>query len=171
MRVAWERERLHLTPTSLDNGERSPRKLLRAVVARLLRPKKVSRQPGKPDHPRPLTAEERNVLSFLLGADFPGVEELREQVNVAVVDWRCPCGCASFEVSVDTKAAGPADSYEPIPVEAQSREIGPNGPFQLLLWVREGWLDGVEIVYFANEVPVEFPPLETFEPPFANPQT
>ena len=87
------------------------------------------------------------------------------------MDWRCPCGCASFEVSVDTKAAGPADSYEPIPVEAQSREIGPNGPFQLLLWVREGWLDGVDIVYFANEVPVEFPPLETFELPFANPQT
>jgi len=141
---------------------------LRAVVARLLGRRELERQLSEPDYPRSLTAEERDALNFLLSADFPGVEELREQAKVVSVVGR-RCGCASVDFSVDTEVAQRTKSYEPVPVEAHSRDVGPGGPFQLLLFVREGWLAGLEIVYFANELPVEFPPLDAFEPPLTFP--
>jgi len=56
--------------------EPNPKKLLRAVVARLLGRRPPERQPGELDRPRPLTANEREALNFLLGSHFPGVEEL-----------------------------------------------------------------------------------------------
>jgi hypothetical protein len=120
-------------------------------------------------YPRPLTEKERDALSFLLKAEFPGVEELREQAKVVSVVDRCKCGCATIDFSVDTEAARPAKSYEPVPVEATTRETAPGGPLDLLLFVREGWLVGLEIAYYANDAPVEFPPPSAFEPPFTKP--
>jgi hypothetical protein len=43
--------------------------------------------------PRALTGQERAVLDALLGADFPGVEALREQAQGVQVVGRCDCGC------------------------------------------------------------------------------
>jgi hypothetical protein len=48
---------------------------------------------------RELTARERAVLEALLAVDFPGVEELREQVAGAVVVDGCSCGCPSIDFS------------------------------------------------------------------------
>jgi hypothetical protein len=88
--------------------------------------------------PPPLNDSEQAALNYLLAADFPGVEELREQARVASVVGRCPCGCASVDFSVDREAARPATSYEPVPVDATTRDVGPGGPFQLLIFVRDG---------------------------------
>jgi hypothetical protein len=35
----------------------------------------------------------------------------------------------------------------------------------LLLFVRDGWLALLEIVYYGDSIPVEFPPPTAFEPP------
>jgi hypothetical protein len=40
-----------------------------------------------------MTEEERAVVDFLLGAEFPGVESLREQARHAKVTGLCGCGC------------------------------------------------------------------------------
>jgi hypothetical protein len=117
------------------------------------------------EFPRALTRRERDTLSYLLAVDFPGVEELREQARVASVVGRCRCGCATIELSVDAARARPAASREPVPVEARTHEVAAGGPLELILFVRDGWLDSLEITYYANETPVEFPPLDAFEPP------
>jgi len=77
------------------------------------------------EFPRPLNKSERDALNYLLAADFPGVEELREQARVASVVGRCPCGCASVDFSVDREVTRRATSYEPVPVDATTREIFP----------------------------------------------
>ena len=108
---------------------------------------------------------EREALSLLLAADFPGVEQLREQAKAASVAGHCACGCATIDFSIDAAEARPASSREPIPVEAQTRDLHGDAPFELLLFVRDGWLVGLEIVYYGDEIPTEFPPPSAFEPP------
>ena len=95
-------------PTALDNGQRSPRKLLRSVIARLLG-RKRTRDMAASEFPRPLNDSERAALNYLLAADFPGVEELREQARVASVVGRCLCGCASVDFSVDREGCAACD--------------------------------------------------------------
>jgi hypothetical protein len=45
----------------------------------------------------------------------------------------------------------------------------PEKALELLLFVDDGWLAGVEIVYHGAEPPREFPPPETFLPAYARP--
>lgn len=52
----------------------------------------------KIDPPRPLRAEERLMLDFVLSADFAGAEELREQAKAVLVVGRCDCGCPSVDL-------------------------------------------------------------------------
>jgi hypothetical protein len=108
------------------------------------------------------------VLEFLLVADFPGVDELRRQAKVVSVVGRCPCGCATINLSVDGAPVGPP--FGAVPVEARSREVYAGGPLELMLFVRAGRLASLEIVDYANELPVEFPPPSDFERPSATSQ-
>lgn len=105
-------------------------------------------------YPRPPTSREREVLAYLLAVDFPGVEALREQAAVASVTARCPCGCASIDISVAPNSASHAVTTEPIPVEAQTREDYGGETLSLLLFVRDGWMEGLEIVYYGRLHPV-----------------
>jgi len=57
-RLKWRQPRIAM-PTALDNGRRSPRKLLRAVVARLLGRKGYSSPPTPLTHARQTSAEPR----------------------------------------------------------------------------------------------------------------
>jgi hypothetical protein len=113
----------------------------------------------------PLSKREKDALDFLLASDFPGVEALREQAEVASVVGRCPCGCATIELAIDAAQASPASSHEPIPVEARTRDKSEGGPLELLLFVRKGWLEGLEIVFYGNDIPTEFPAPKAFEAP------
>ncbi|MGC4943391.1 hypothetical protein [Kribbella sp. DT2] len=47
--------------------------------------------------PRPLTPRERDVLTALLSADFPGAANLRRQAADARVVGVCGCGCPSID--------------------------------------------------------------------------
>jgi hypothetical protein len=108
---------------------------------------------------RPLTAEERAILDHLLTADFPGAVELRRQAAFAEVVGRCPCGCATIEVEVDTVRSPAAEVSDRAPVEA----LGRSQAFDLLLFVDEGYLSSVEI-YGVDDPPSTFPPPSSFEP-------
>jgi hypothetical protein len=56
---------------------------------------------------------------------------------------RWSCGCASFSVEVDRNAT-PA-------IDAQTKQRDdPLSAFDLLLWVDDGWLAGVEIVDYID---------------------
>jgi hypothetical protein len=115
------------------------------------------------EFPRGMTGNERDVLDFLLSAEFPGVEELRAQASFALVTGLCDCGCPSFGLTVDKSKAPRADVNPKTPVEAQADSIGDDPSFELLLFTNDGWLDYVELVTY-DPVRSTFPPLTQFHP-------
>jgi hypothetical protein len=123
----------------------------------------------EPEYPRALTENERMALDFLLSADFDGAAQLREQARTAVVTGLCPCGCPTFNVSVDRARCAHTEVAEPIPVEAASTGPFDEPPLQLLLFVRKGWLESVELVWYGDQAPQEFPPVQSFAPPVHRP--
>jgi len=118
---------------------------------------------------RPLTEREREILELLLTVDTEGIEELRQQVpHVRGARWNC--GCASFNFIVDT-ATAPRSTITKSPLsEASPREEGdPDRYYELLLWVTDGWLSGVEIVDYVErhgeQSPQEIPPRDHWDAP------
>jgi hypothetical protein len=117
---------------------------------------------------RPLTERETEILTFLLTADFPGVEKLREQAQSAQVVGECACGCATVDLEVDAAAPVAEEIPQANAVNAAGRSR-PEAelPPELILFVRDGRLESIEIVWF-DEAPIAvFPPAEEFEPPAA----
>jgi hypothetical protein len=120
---------------------------------------------------RPLTSREREILEMLLSVSAPGIEELHAQIAYAEAA-RWTCGCASFDVRVDHDRA-PRSSFTGHPaVEAVTRERDDvSRTFDLLLWVEDGWLTGVEIVDYVDrhgeESPDEIPPPAEWQEPEA----
>src|SRR4051812_4259662 len=117
---------------------------------------------GKGASARPLDRREREILDFLLTVETPGIDELRQQAKHArAVPWTC--GCASIDLVVDREAA-PASRVTVRPaVEAATKERNdPDRAFDLLLWVDDGYLSGVEIVDYTEthgEASGVFPPV------------
>jgi hypothetical protein len=106
---------------------------------------------------------------MLLSVEAAGIEDLRAQAHhVRVARWSC--GCASFNIEVDRTGAPQSQITKRPAVEAFSKQHDdPQNAFDLLLWVEDGWLSGVEIVDYVNrhgdESPDEIPPPEAwFEP-------
>jgi hypothetical protein len=118
---------------------------------------------------RPLTKREREILELLLTVDVEGIEELRDQVShVRGARWNC--GCASFNLIVDKSKAPPSTITKSPLSEASSREPDdPDRYYELLLWVTEGWLSGVEIVDYVErhgeQSPQEIPPPDYWDTP------
>jgi hypothetical protein len=121
---------------------------------------------------RPLTDREREILEMLLSVEEEGIGELRTQVSYAQAA-RWDCGCSSFDLKVD-RARAPQSSISARPaVEAITKNRDDvNHAFDLLLWVNDGWLDGVEIVDYlgdrhGHESPDEIPSPAAWNPPHA----
>jgi hypothetical protein len=92
---------------------------------------------------RPLREEERALLDFLLSADFPGRDQLRAQGQVVTVAGECECGCGTIEFQVEASCAA-ARLEKPIPIEAYRDAL------DVLLFTREGFLEMLEIVFYAD---------------------
>ena len=110
---------------------------------------------------RPLTERELEILEMLLSVELTGIEQLRAQVpNAKAARWSC--GCASFDLLVDREQAPRSSTAGGAVVEATTKERDEIGAaFDLLLWVEDGWLVGVEIVDYVDrhgeESPDEIP--------------
>jgi hypothetical protein len=111
---------------------------------------------------RPLTDTERTALDFMLAAEIPGAETLREQSRTARVDGRCNCGCPTINIEVEQGTprinAMPGDH---VVATAVSRNPGYT---HLMLWVTDGYLSGLELAWLDGP-PEEFPAPEEFEAP------
>ncbi len=142
---------------------------------------------------RPLTEREREILQFLLSAPgLPAREVLLQQVDAAVVDSECPCGCATIGLSVDQSAAPQARPLPRPVVEAFANDLrlvnerhglimlgddliyDPSvpvpddlwGTIGLMLFPEDGWLSSLEIWSVGDfQTPAVFPPPDVFEPP------
>jgi hypothetical protein len=112
--------------------------------------------------PRPLTQDERALLDFLLGLEFPGVEELRKQARHAQETGGepCPCGCPSFGPIVDRSLADRAELAFDVPFVVSSAWEQPEGTpgGDCILFQEDGWLKAVEITWLGDEPPSTLPP-------------
>ena len=113
-----------------------------------------------------MTEEERGVVDFLLGANFPGVESLREQARHAKVTGLCGCGCPTFGLLVDKSLAAQAPTATPGQY-VSADVVSTDEPFGLLLFTERGWLTSVELVWYGDAPPSTFPDLSLFDPPVA----
>jgi hypothetical protein len=80
---------------------------------------------------RPLRADERALLAFLLSADFPGRHELRTQSETVIVTGECECGCGAIGLHVETGLHA-ANVEKSIPIEAYADAL------DVLLFTRDG---------------------------------
>jgi hypothetical protein len=118
--------------------------------------------------PRPLTDREAQTLEFMLSAGFPGNEVLREQAPHAVVIEQCTCGCATIDFDLERDApVAPEIQGAPL-IQTRARDMDEH-PVALMLFVREGRLSSLEIVWYdESQMTGEFPALDFWEPPTAS---
>ena len=115
--------------------------------------------------PRALTAREADALEFVLSVDDARIEPLRRQAGFAAVTWECTCGCATVCFAVDRSQASAALGLCSPVLHAYRR-----GPFdadrfcELILFLDDGWLSSLELVWYAKPI-AEFRPPTEFEPP------
>jgi hypothetical protein len=120
---------------------------------------------GAAPFPRPLTDREADTLEFMLSAGLPGVEILREQAARAVVVEQCTCGCATIDFGLDDGVpAAPGLQGAPL-VQTRARDMETH-PVSLMLFVRDGRVSSLEIVFFdESQMTSEFPEPGFWEPP------
>jgi DivIVA domain-containing protein len=98
---------------------------------------------------RDLTPAERAVVDRLLGVDFVGADELRQQAGTLRVTGTCGCGCPSIRF-----AAGPPTGHSHLLVEgwAPQRES-----CALLFTDAHGRLSHLELEWFSSTPPSGWP--------------
>jgi hypothetical protein len=99
---------------------------------------------------RALLPKEKALLEFLLSVDFPGRDELREQLDHVKVIWTCDCGCGTVTLRLKDQVPRAAVARY-IPVEAHSKKV------DVMLFVRDGQLFSLELAFHDQHSPKEFP--------------
>jgi hypothetical protein len=98
------------------------------------------------------------------------VEPLRTQARDVLVVGECACGCATIDLRVGPTRAEPAVGFERRPaIEARTTVPASDDPergYELLLFLDNGWLSSMEIVYYGETIPTEFPPAGAWDAPF-----
>jgi hypothetical protein len=104
--------------------------------------------------PRPLTATEKAVAWNLLErAGAPDLDVLAAQLDAAYATRKCECVCPTISMAVDASRAKPT-SYSGTPVATADYDGG-----SIMVWVEDGWLSHLEIYWWSDDVPTEFPDL------------
>ena len=111
------------------------------------------------DPGRPLDADERAVLGFLLTADVSGAAQLREQVAGARVVGGCECPCPSVELAVPAAAPSAALPEGLYSVEAEVLSGGDEPAGGVMLFIERGRISYLEY-YGYDDVPTAWPRLE-----------
>jgi hypothetical protein len=104
---------------------------------------------------RELDSNERQILETILRQwSAPGVEELQLQVPGTVVVGGLP---TLLDLEMDKSL--PSASLKDGPVQTRAIVVGsddaPEG--EILIWVRDGYLSGLEYAWVTNEPPAGFP--------------
>lgn len=83
-----------------------------------------------------------------------------------MVTGRCPCGCATINIAVDPDRAFPAmDLCSPV-TETKTRAPFDADRFcELILFIRDGWLSSLELVWYGSGPVSDFPPSDDFDEP------
>jgi hypothetical protein len=113
--------------------------------------------------PRPLAADERAILDHLLSLEFEGVEQLRRQAAEATVVGRCDCGCPTIEIETTASALAVPLEGRLAPIEGRVLPIADEPSGDVILFVDDGRLSSLELVWY-TETPAEaWPPVARVE--------
>lgn len=110
------------------------------------------------DHPRPLLDQERALITGFLAHDLVGVEELREQATHLSARRGCDCGCGTIEFVMDAVDVPRSTAAGPLPIHATVRDADGNEVGGLILFVRDGLLESLEI--YSHDDPLPLPPAD-----------
>lgn len=116
--------------------------------------------------PRALSPSEAAALAFLLSYDDPRMEPLRKQAEVASVVWECTCGCATVNLVIDRSRAPAAIGLcSPVLRTVRRGKFDADEFCELIVFLDDGWLSSLELVWYGSKPIAEFPPPIEFEPP------
>jgi hypothetical protein len=114
---------------------------------------------------RPLSDPEKKIIDLLLSPEFPGVPELRMQIDDALVIGKCDCGCPTIDIKVAETAARslPQSGSGPLPYEGSisSGEHEPSGG--IILFSSDGYISGLEYYSFTDAPPPDWPDFDRIE--------
>jgi hypothetical protein len=111
---------------------------------------------------RDLAQHEREALLRVLeAASFTGASELRAQVpQTKVVVGNLP---SFLDLEVESSARASPFREGPIPVRAFVEAPGGDYEGELMVWVTEGYLSGLEFAWVTDEMPTGMPPADVLK--------
>ncbi len=108
---------------------------------------------------RLLTADEKYLVKWMLENGEPEAAKFLEKVDeLRVTPWRCPCGCASFNFSIETSAK---QGMKVVADFLFGNEENLSGIFA---FEYGGELAGIEIYGLAGDAPKILPKPEVLRP-------
>lgn len=110
---------------------------------------------------RPLSTIERQVALWMLIHGNSDAEQFIPQLEQAeATPWRCPCGCASFNLQIRGKPPAPPGVHI-LGDFVFGDEKAPSGIF---IFESGGILSGIEVYGMAGETPKSLPNIEDLRP-------
>lgn len=111
---------------------------------------------------RDLTSEERTLVRWMLEHGEPDAPQFLSQLERAqVLPWRCPCGCASIDFSIDGKPKPAPGPLRPIADFVFGSSADLSGIF---VYEQAGVLAGLEVYGLAGDAPKTLPSPNSLRP-------
>jgi hypothetical protein len=107
--------------------------------------------------PRNLSDAERDVLTFMLSADFAGAHELRAQIPYCEVIAVWVDGLPSVELAVTGRVKKALLADGEIPIGSEVRDNAGKYLGEILVWVTDGCLSAIEYAWITDDPPAELP--------------
>jgi hypothetical protein len=104
-----------------------------------------------------LSTGERSVVELFLANEFPGVAELRAQVDLVQVIAQWGVDSASVDLRVLEGAPRSPRATGVIPVDATVVDESGSLFGEILLWVTDGYLSAIEYAWYGDEPPSTLP--------------
>lgn len=112
---------------------------------------------------RTLDADEGAILDHLLSLEFDGVDQLRCQAAEVTVVGRCDCGCPTIEIETTASALTVPWEGRLAPIEGRVVPTADEPPGDVILFVDDGRLSSLELVWYTETPPKAWPPVERVE--------
>jgi hypothetical protein len=116
-----------------------------------------------PSTPRVLTPAEREVLEFMVSADFAGADRLRAQIPHCRVVAVWAEGRPSVELAVPRIVAPARVPDGELPSGSEVRTSAGEYLGEVLVWVGGGYLAAIEYAWVTDEAPDRLPDVSTMK--------
>jgi hypothetical protein len=112
---------------------------------------------------RHLTDNEQKLIRWMLEHGTDGAASLIPRLELAqATSWRCPCGCASFNIVLE--GGEPPDATNQMHIVADF-VFGPDDQLSgIFIFERGGLLAGLEVYGLAGDAPKSLPQPEALRP-------